>query len=1835
MNRINFAPRQLGLLLISLIAVTALSGCGGGSSSGGSGGGSSGGSGGGSSGGSGGGSGGDSGGDSSTPMTDPMTDPMTMMPPVTDPMTMMPPVTDPMTPPVTPPPAPTPPAVACASYTPVGTDGRGTTELTAMVERTNAAPNCVYEASFVDNGTPLTASITLANLDADGVHVFQGSLVVGEDSPTLAGVPTTPVVLTIEAGATIAFASAADRVIVNRGARIEAVGTATNPITFTSLADVVALGTADTTDDLAATATDQWMGITINGAALNNDCTYSDPASNAARRPFEAADPFTLAANQPTLTAEPTTDDPPVETCSLGAAVFTTSPPIATPLPPIATPLPPSQPESAVTAIGANPALAVLGYGFHGGTRPDDNSGTLDYVIIKHVGDAAVFSSGEPDNRSALHLRSVGSGTTLRNIEVYSVDGSGIQIEGGGADLTNVLVYNSQFGVAVTEGYLGALDTVLVSQADGLGVGCVVLASGASGTVDAAQIADGMNTRVTARNLTCDVSADDIFGSGVTVLEGTRVRIQNAIIVGSRVAADDTNSSDNYCLDFFMGDRAIIEADGVIASCLEAPTFATVANFSSTSGVGAQVIATDADATSPTEEQVAMDIQLHTNGSTPASPLAGTDTALAVLYNAGTVDDRALFSLLLASSRVDNATPTVVASAAAPNDSSRAYLGAIATGTGNNPFFGWTFGVFTATPPPPPPPLPPPLALAIPAGCASYTPVGTDGRGTTELTALAVPVTESNCVYGASFVDNGTPLTASITLANLDADGVHVFQGSLVVGEDSPTLAGVPGTPVVLTIEAGATIAFASAADRVIVNRGAQIMAVGTADNPITFTSLADVEALGTADTTDDLAATATDEWRGITINGGALNNDCTYSEPVSGARRPFEAADPFTLAATQPTLTAEPTTDDPPVETCSLGAAVFTAVTTGTGDPDVLASGFHGGTSPDDNSGTLDYVIIKHVGDAAVEVVPGVGPDGGDVTFTVDRDALYLRSVGSGTTLSNIEVYSVDGSGIAIDGGGADLTNVLVYNPQIDGILATGGYLGTLDTVLVSQAEGAGRVCVLVISGIGGQSADQITDGMNTRVTARNLTCDVSADRVLGSGVTVLEGTRTRIQNAIIVGSRVAADDTFSSDNYCLDFFMGDRSIIEVDGVIASCLEALTFVTVANFSSTSGVGARVIATDADATSPTAEQVAMDIQFHTNGSTPISPLAGTDTALAVLYDAGTVDDRALFSLLLASSRVDNATPTVVASAVAPNNSTRTYLGAIAAGEGNNPFFGWTFGVFTATPPPPPPPLPPPLALAIPAGCASYTPVGTDGRGTTELTALAVLTTEPNCVYGASFVDNGTPLTASITLANLDADGVHVFQGSLIVGEDSPTLAGVPTTPVVLTIEAGATIAFASAADRVIVNRGARIEAVGTADNPITFTSLKDVIALGTADTTDDLAATATDEWRGITINGGALNNDCTYSEPVSGARRPFEAADPFTLAATQPTLTLTDCSQNIITADGFHGGTSLADDSGELAYVIIKHVGDSGASSAGGDALRLHSVGSGTTLSNIEVYSVKGSGIVIEGGGADLTNVLVYNPQQAQGVFATGGYLGTLDTVLVSQAEGASESCIDVDSGFARTAEDIIDGMNTRVTIRNLTCDIGAGGDFSSGVIVGEGARVRIQNAIIVGSRVAVDDATSFSNYCLELRGDQSFIEVDGVIASCLQASTVVTDANFLATSGVGAQVIATDADATSPTANEVAMDIQFQDISGNPDTISPLAGTNTELVVLTNAGTVDDRALFSLLLASSTVNNATPTVVPSAVAPNDSTRTYLGAIAEGAGNNPFSGWTFGVFSTP
>lgn len=198
------------------------------------------------------------------------------------------------------------------------------------------------------------------------------------------------------------------------------------------------------------------------------------------------------------------------------------------------------------------------------------------------------------------------------------------------------------------------------------------------------------------------------------------------------------------------------------------------------------------------------------------------------------------------------------------------------------------------------------------------------------------------------------------------------------------------------------------------------------------------------------------------------------------------------------------------------------------------------------------------------------------------------------------------------------------------------------------------------------------------------------------------------------------------------------------------------------------------------------------------------------------------------------------------------------------------------------------------------------------------------------------------LTENLTL---DASLDYKLTGALIV-----------KSGVTLTIPAGTTIeAIAGGTDvYLLVERGGKIMAEGTAAEPITFTS--------------DAATPAPGDWGGIIINGKA---------PISRAEGAQNEA---------PT--------EINTAVLF-GGDNVSDNSGTLKYVVIEYSGARIDDEAEHNGLTLNGVGNGTVLDNIVIKNGDDDAIEFFGGTVNASNILVINCTDDM-FDVTQGYAGTL-----------------------------------------------------------------------------------------------------------------------------------------------------------------------------------------------------------------------------------------------
>ena len=494
-------------------------------------------------------------------------------------------------------------------------------------------------------------------------------------------------------------------------------------------------------------------------------------------------------------------------------------------------------------------------------------------------------------------------------------------------------------------------------------------------------------------------------------------------------------------------------------------------------------------------------------------------------------------------------------------------------------------------------------------------------------------------------------------------------------------------------------------------------------------------------------------------------------------------------------------------------------------------------------------------------------------------------------------------------------------------------------------------------------------------------------------------------------------------------------------------------------------------------------------------------------------------------------------------------------------------------------------------------CASYTKDGNTFQGQYD---------GVDCDYSAVFVDSGNPLTVDLLINDLANDGVHNFAGSLVVGQ-SATIAELTAAGITkggdgpkLSIEAGATLAFPSAQQFVSIVRGSQMVAVGTAEAPITFTSQSDVAAQRGTGT---LAFNAVGEWGGMLINGFGITNKCSYTG----------SAGSLTMAS--------DCNVSTEGLTGndetFHGGDNNEDNSGRLEYVVVKHTGAQVGEGNEINGITWGAVGSNTIVKNIQTYSTLDDGIEFFGGAVNIENfVSVYANDDS--IDLDTGWSGTITNALVIQNEALGNSCIESDgigSYSSKSAETvaamIAQGINTKPTIKNLTCIV-SGQDANTGDR-GEGAGVRFREAIdpiLTDSMIVMafssDDADT-TNYCLRIDNTET---AEGFTTAGRQS--------------LFTNVIFACKDKTKGIASIGGLSIEeyfeangalFADgVVSNDD---PTATSNTQLVILEGTPPI-----YSVATESMVVNDAAVTMTPAS--------GRIGALSTAA-TDWTAGWTYGI----
>ena len=231
---------------------------------------------------------------------------------------------------------------------------------------------------------------------------------------------------------------------------------------------------------------------------------------------------------------------------------------------------------------------------------------------------------------------------------------------------------------------------------------------------------------------------------------------------------------------------------------------------------------------------------------------------------------------------------------------------------------------------------------------------------------------------------------------------------------------------------------------------------------------------------------------------------------------------------------------------------------------------------------------------------------------------------------------------------------------------------------------------------------------------------------------------------------------------------------------------------------------------------------------------------------------------------------------------------------------------------------------------------------------------------------------------------LDASKIWLLKGRVSVVSGST-----------LTIPAGTILKAASGtgadATTLIIARGAKIIANGTANAPIIMTSVSDNIGVGGTYPSSGpaLGVDTRGLWGGLLILGNA---PCSFSGDVTELQ-----------------------IEGIPTSDvnGLYGGTNPADDSGSVEYLSIRHGGAEIGEGNEINGLTLGGVGSATKINHVEVVANVDDGIEFFGGTVNASNLLVWG-QGDDAIDIDQAYAGTIDGAMVILTD-ASDHGFEVD----------------------------------------------------------------------------------------------------------------------------------------------------------------------------------------------------------------------------
>jgi len=348
------------------------------------------------------------------------------------------------------------------------------------------------------------------------------------------------------------------------------------------------------------------------------------------------------------------------------------------------------------------------------------------------------------------------------------------------------------------------------------------------------------------------------------------------------------------------------------------------------------------------------------------------------------------------------------------------------------------------------------------------------------------------------------------------------------------------------------------------------------------------------------------------------------------------------------------------------------------------------------------------------------------------------------------------------------------------------------------------------------------------------------------------------------------------------------------------------------------------------------------------------------------------------------------------------------------------------GNLVVLPSPTPTPAPTPTPTPAPGTPAADCPTGFVNAGVLANNRVCQI---PNSIQ--------TALTVPQRAGTIYSMSGRVEVGT-DVGGDGAAAGGVSSS---LTVEPGVVVFAQSATTFLIVNRGSKLNAPGTANSPIIFTSRQNIE--GTTTDSD------TNQWGGILLLGRAPISNCigAVAGGTAGCQQLAEGAGP----------------------QDFYGGNQAADNSGTISYLQVRYTGRAAAANKELQGLTLGGVGSGTSISYVQIHNSGDDGIEIFGGTVNLKNLIITGADD-DSLDTDVGYKGAIQFVIAVQNTSGGDTMWEVDSdddsGFDLTPRQDVKLANFTFIQRH---------DNDKAIHLRGGPDAAILNGVIVGPNFCLD----------------------------------------------------------------------------------------------------------------------------------------------------------------